>query len=158
MEKHQEAIIIKAQEGEIQSIKNEQFNFKLSSEQTNGLFSLIERVIAPNFVSPPQFHAHTDTDWMAYVLEGQLNFTFNDKKHSCGPGDIAYIPRMTYFRWENPSDEKARALILYTPGGFENFFKEAIGSVQKKAEQIHEYDKTLSPILAIQDKYGMIRK
>jgi uncharacterized cupin superfamily protein len=51
--------------------------FKISGEQTSGLFSVVEHPIEPGrFVRP---HIHTREDEFSYVLEGEIGFGIGDK-------------------------------------------------------------------------------
>lgn len=101
---------------------------------------------------------HPDADWAAYVLEGRLLFHTEKETYDCTAGHIAYIPRGTYFRWANPESTAARALMIYTPGGFEGFFREVIPLIKRQAEDVGSYEKTLPDILRVQDKYAMVRR
>lgn len=130
----------------------------LDKEQTSGQFSLVHREVAAGFQSPPQFHAHPDTDWLCYVLEGSLEFYYDNKSVICQKGDTVYIPRNTYFRWANTTEVTAQCLIFYTPGGFEGFFREIIPLMKLKSDRIGNYDKTLDDIRRVQDKYQMVRR
>ncbi|TNE70250.1 cupin domain-containing protein [bacterium] len=149
---------ISSKEGVLLSTGKDIMSIKLNTTHTNGQFSLVERLVAAQFQSPPQFHAHEDTDWLCYVLSGTLHFYNADIEYVCKQGDCIYLPRLTYFRWANPYDVDARCLIFYTPGGFEGFFEEVVPLIGKKTDHIGEYDKTLNEILAVQDRYKIIRK
>lgn len=48
-------------------------------------------------------------------------------------------------------------LFLYAPGGFEDFFREVAAQAAARAARIHDYDKTLTDITALYDRFGMVR-
>nr|WP_295900822.1 cupin domain-containing protein [uncultured Bdellovibrio sp.] len=145
-------------QGETLQLGTDRITIKIDKEATGGQFSLVERDVAGHFQSPPKFHAHQDTDWYCRVLEGRLNFMFNEQITECKVGDAIFIPRGTFFRWANPSAETARCLIIYTPGGFEGFFREMIPLIASKSDKVGNYEQTLKDIERVQDKYNLIRR
>ncbi|NIX76117.1 cupin domain-containing protein [Microvirga terricola] len=157
------AAILKAlarQNGEGERIKMgaEEMRFVLTSAETGGRFDLIERWVSPNFKSPPLPHTHTREDWAGYLMEGRLVFQLDGKVTELTAGGSLFVPRGVYFRWWNPEVTSARVLFVYTPGGFGTFFKEVFELSARKADQVHDYDKTLAGIMKLHDKYGMIRQ
>jgi len=152
------AVVRRPEEAERIGQGAETLSYLLTGEDTGGAFAMIERVVAPNFVSPPQFHAHKADDWMLYVLEGKLCLAFEDRVAELSAGSVGYVPRGTYFRWWNPEAKPARGLFLYTPANFANFFREAIALTKLRAEKVHDYNRTLPDILSVQDRYGMVRR
>lgn len=142
----------------IYEIGLEKLVFKLTAADTNGQYSQIERTVAPMFKSPPQFHAQKDTDWSCYLIEGELEFYFEDETVKLKPRETIYVPRNTFFRWANPLNSSALILITYTPGGFEEFYTEIAEIKTSSTGRIDNYEETLQSILKIQDKYGMYRK
>jgi len=90
----------------------------------NAAFSIVEYKVAPRFVAPPVLHWHEDTDWAGVVLEGKLQFRFEDHTKEIAPGDVLYVPRNTKFAWANPDDAQAVVLFIYSPAGFEQYFVE----------------------------------
>jgi len=68
------------------------------------------------------------------------------------------VPPFVNFRWWNPADAPARVLFLYSPGGFEDFFREVAEAVAPRAARLHDYEQTLATITALHDRYGMVRQ
>jgi len=153
-----QALLRRPGEGERLKAGAEELRYVFSSQETGGGFDLIERWVSPNFQSPPLAHAHTREDWMAYVLEGRLVFQVDEEQVELTGGASLFVPRGIYFRWWNPEAAPARMLCLYTPGGFGSFFRDVFEEAGKKAERVHDYDKTLTGIMRLHDRYGMIRK
>jgi quercetin dioxygenase-like cupin family protein len=87
-------------------------------------FSIVEYKVGPRFVAPPVLHWHDDTDWAGVMLEGKLQFRFEDRTQEVAAGDVLYVPRNTKFAWANPDDAPATALFIYSPAGFEQYFVE----------------------------------
>ncbi len=145
-------------EGERITLGAEEMRFALTTEDTNGRFDLIERMVSPNFQSPPLAHTHSKEDWMGYVIEGRLVFQLDGRDVEVGTGGSLFVPKGVYFRWWNPDLAPARVLFLYTPGGFGAFFRDIMEHSAQKSDKLHDYDKTLSGIMRLHDKYGIIRQ
>lgn len=150
-------IIRRHGEAETLQVGAERLSFTLNGGDTGGAFGLVERVVSPLFQSPPQPHSHSREDFMGYLLEGRLVFQLNGREEALGPGDTLFVPRGVWFRWWNPLETPARVLFLYTPGGFEDFFREVAAQAAARAARIHDYDKTLTDITALHDRFGMVR-
>lgn len=132
--------------------------YKLTSADTGGAFSVLERVVPPHFQSPPQPHTQTREDWAVYVLEGTLVFQVDDDQVAAPAGSLVFVSRGAFFRWGNPSAERARCLVIYAPAGFEEFFAEVTEATKDAPLGPTDYATTLPTIQRVQDKYGMQRR
>ncbi len=97
-------------------------SFKISGEQTGGLFSVVEHPIEPGALVRP--HMHTREDQFSYVLEGEIGTRVGDQIFHSGPGSYIYKPRGVPHTFWNPGPAPARVIEFMTPGGLENFFAE----------------------------------
>ena len=96
---------------------------KVSAETTDGAFSLIDYATARGWPGPPP-HLHERTDEGFFILEGRYRFHVDGHEHVLEPGDWLFIPRGTPHRFTSVDDEPGRFLALFTPGGFEGYFRE----------------------------------
>ena len=92
---------------------------KISGRDTGGGFEVIE--FRGNAASPPP-HIHREREECIHVLEGRFTFTLEHEEVEVVPGSWVFIPRGTRHGFTASSD--ARALILVTPAGLEDFFAE----------------------------------
>ena len=83
--------IVRKGEGKQVNVIGDQQTFKLTSEDTNGLFTLIEEVNPPGTMIPP--HIHTNEDEIFKVLEGELEVTVGDQTTILKAGDLAFAPK-----------------------------------------------------------------
>ena len=104
-------------------IVGDTLTFKATAETTGGTLTAIECEAAPGGGPPP--HLHENEDESFYVLDGQFEILVGDELLRAGPGDYAFVPRGTVHRFANVGDEVGRLLILFTPGGLEQFFRSA---------------------------------
>ena len=95
--------------------------FLATSEETRGQFALIEATARKGNV-PPR-HVHRREEETFYVLEGEMNVTVGDRTFKATPGTLVCLPRDVAHSFAIES-EQLRTLILLTPVGLEDFFKE----------------------------------
>ncbi len=93
---------------------------KLRADSTDGRLSAVELVQPREAPVPP--HVHGREDETLVVLEGDLAASIGDRQVAAGPGTILFVPRGVVHALEVTSQEPARFLMAWTPGGFENVF------------------------------------
>jgi len=94
---------------------------KLYGEETNGAISIIEQPFEPGLLLPP--HVHENDVWL-HVLEGEMHARVGEEVVKATPGCWVLKPRRIPHTMWNAGPEPARIIELYTPGGFELFFKD----------------------------------
>ena len=114
---------VAAGEGERLWIVGDTMTFKATGESTGGGLVLIENLTAPGGGPPP--HVHTHEHEFFYVLDGTFELRIGDELHALQPGGFAYVPRGTVHNFRNTSLTPSRILVGFTPGGIEDFFREA---------------------------------
>ncbi|MEW2920314.1 quercetin 2,3-dioxygenase [Muricauda sp. ANG21] len=114
--------IVRKGEGQKVNVLGDQQTFKLTSEDTNGLFSLIEEVNPPGTMIPP--HVHTKEDEIFKVLEGELEVTVGDETTILKAGDLAFAPRNVPHTWKVVGDQDCKTILSVFPAGLENMFAE----------------------------------
>ena len=90
-------------------------------KDTDGRFSLGEG-LAPKGADPPP-HTHTREDEAFYLLEGEITFRVGGQTIEAKPGDYVWPPRGIEHSFEVKTSQ-ARALVIYTPAGLEEAFKQ----------------------------------
>lgn len=98
--------------------------FLVSSEDTNGAWSLVELKEAPGYHT--NLHRHNHTDEAFYVMAGVLTVKINDQVSDYPAGSYVLIPRGTPHAQGNRSKVAARILLTMTPGGFERSFQDRV--------------------------------
>ncbi|MFD1144699.1 cupin domain-containing protein [Larkinella insperata] len=109
------------QAGTVRNHHGHLMTFRVTTEQTNGTFSLIE-VILRQGCEPPK-HVHEREDELFFIQEGNLRFTIGDRIIDAKVGDTVFLPRTIPHAFEVLTPT-ARALLYLTPGYFEGFFHE----------------------------------
>jgi quercetin dioxygenase-like cupin family protein len=124
---------------------------KARAEDTGGALGVLEGQFFEEGYGPP-LHVHSREDEAMYVLEGQIRFRVGDDEFVAAPGTWVWQPRGVphTFRVES---EGGRALVIFTPGGFERMFEEGGVPAGESAEARHqEYD--LEAAAALAKRYG----
>jgi quercetin dioxygenase-like cupin family protein len=95
--------------------------FLVSSEQTDGAFSMTDYLSKPG--NEPPAHVHDREDEFIYVLEGRLDAYIGKEVFSAGQNEGAYFPKFIphTFRILTP---QMRMLIWMSPGGLEGYFRD----------------------------------
>src|SRR3712207_1070689 len=112
--------VVPAGEGEAHWWFGQLGEIKATAEQTGGALSLIEITAGPGYGTP--LHVHHEEDEGFFMLEGHATFQVGDQVVEAGPGDFLFGPREIPHRWS--TEDGARMLYLFTPGGFEGMIRE----------------------------------
>lgn len=91
----------------------------LGASDTNGSMSIAYGIAAPN--NGPPAHIHEAEDEIFVVLEGSMTFDVDGRRITCGPLEVAFVPRDAVHSFVT-GPEGARGITILTPGGFEGFF------------------------------------
>ena len=94
--------------------------FKVRGEQTGGVLTAFENVVAPGDGPPLHTHANEDESW--YVLDGSLRFRLGDERRDAPRGSFVFVPRGVPHCFQNVGETPARILVAFTPSGMEMFF------------------------------------
>jgi mannose-6-phosphate isomerase-like protein (cupin superfamily) len=99
----------------------------LAGRRTDASFTLLSSSMPAGSGPPP--HIHDDEDELFYVLEGRLRVTCGDDEWVVGAGGCAYLPRGVMHQPRVEGDEPARALVLTSRPGLEDFFEQVTAEV-----------------------------
>jgi quercetin dioxygenase-like cupin family protein len=94
---------------------------RVTVEDSGGAMTVLEEV--PPMVDTP-LHVHSREDELFYVVEGEHIVQRGDKEFRLGPGDAIFCPRGIPHAQRRVEPGVGRELIVLTPGGFEQFFRE----------------------------------
>ena len=133
-----DARVIPAAEGEHIAAAGVQHLFKLTGAETAGRLGLEEFVVPPATLGARP-HIHWAHDEHFYVLAGELTVATDSGETVLGPGDLAHAPRGSVHGFRNASDAApARGLCMYTPPGYEGYFRDVHAAAAAGAELLSE--------------------
>ena len=96
---------------------------RVSAEDCGGAMTVLEEV--PPMVDTP-LHVHSREDELFYIVEGEHIITLGDREHRLGPGDALFAPRGVPHAQRRVEPGVGRELVVLTPGGFEQFFRDLV--------------------------------
>jgi quercetin dioxygenase-like cupin family protein len=128
------ATVVRTGEGELIDAAGVEHLFKLTGRHTDGRFG-IERFTVPPATLGARPHIHRAHDEHFYVLSGRLTVATGDGEAVLEPGDLASALRGAVHGFRNASDEVAAvALCMYTPPGYEQYFRDVHTAVEAGTE------------------------
>ena len=96
---------------------------KVGGDRTRGRLTVIDFVNPPGFAPP--LHRHENEDEVFYVLEGSATFLCDGLEIAAGVGDLVHLPAGLPHSFIVDTSAPLRVLQITTPGGFEQFAREA---------------------------------
>lgn len=115
-------------EGELIDVAGVRHFFRLTGEHTGDRFAFEEFTLDPGVVGARP-HVHHGHDEYFYVLDGELTLHDGAGEVTVGPGHLLAATRGTPHGFRNAGDDTVRALCLYTPSGYEGYFREVHAAV-----------------------------
>jgi quercetin dioxygenase-like cupin family protein len=130
------------------------YEVKAAGSETGGAVTVVEVTLPPGSGPPPHTHAGGES---VYVLSGKIAYHIGDDRFEGGPGAFFYIPEGV---WENFEPlEESRLLVIYMPGGQEEFFAEAGEPAgERKLPPALDAPPDVGRLIAIAERYGMHMK
>jgi quercetin dioxygenase-like cupin family protein len=95
--------------------------FKLTADDTNGKYLLIEQNNEPGVGIP--LHVHEDENKVFKVVEGQPELTIDGQKTLLGPGNVGFCPRGVSHTWQVKGTTNAKDDLSFFPAGMEIMFE-----------------------------------
>ena len=95
---------------------------RASAVQTGGAFSLFETHDGPNEGPPLHIHRHEAESML--VLEGSYLLQIGTERREAAPGTFAHFPIGVPHTYAHIGAGTGRLLVLATPGGYEQFFRQ----------------------------------
>ena len=117
------ARVVRPSEGRCWEAHGHRARIILAAEDTNGALGLVELQTPPG--SGPTLHAHSHEDEIFLVQQGLYEFHIAGKRVEVGPGGVVYAPRPHAHSFRVLGPEAGRMLVLFQPGGFEEYFARA---------------------------------
>jgi len=120
--------------GEVLELPFGVFTVRISGEQTLGALSVVESVLQPGAVGAAP-HVHHGHEEYFLIIAGEVTFDLEDSVETVGEGGAVAVPRGRPHGFRNAGTTPARILGLFTPAGYENYFRE-VASVAASGEPV----------------------
>ena len=96
--------------------------FKVTGDDTGGAFDYFVVEVAPH--GGPPLHVHRRQEETIHVLSGTFKVRIGEETFVCEPGGFAYLPSGVPHAFRNLTEDPARIVVVYTPGGGHRFYEE----------------------------------
>jgi mannose-6-phosphate isomerase-like protein (cupin superfamily) len=121
-------MVLLVAEGASEGLRDEKLVFgevtvviRVSAKDSGGAMTVLEEV--PPMVDTP-VHVHSREDELFYIVEGEHIITLGEREHRLGPGEAIFAPRGVPHAQRRVEPGVGRELVVLTPGGFEQFFRD----------------------------------
>ncbi len=118
IENEKRGYALKSGEGTHIDFRGTKMTVKVSEEQSEGVYSLIEMVHPPNV--GPSSHVHPKGAEAFYVLEGEYTIHCGDDVYTANTGDFVFIPKGTPHSYH--SGTTGGKVLVLSPAGLEKYF------------------------------------
>lgn len=140
-------------EGRKVAVGGDVYTILATGAQTGGRFAAFAFFVPPGGGPPP--HTHTREDEFFYVTEGELTLDIAGTPAVLRAGDFAHAVRGVRHFFRNTGDVPARALVLASPAGFEEFLLEVGRPAAGDADAAPPTAAEIETLLAAAPKYGI---
>jgi quercetin dioxygenase-like cupin family protein len=114
--------IVQAGEGKRYDWSKDEVVVKSTLDLSDGRLTLVEDRLKPGFFLAR--HHHKKMIEIFYVLEGLVEFKFDDETVLAEPGTTLNVPPDVWH--EVTSRDGARLLTIFSPGGFDRYLEELV--------------------------------
>lgn len=109
-----DGFVLSEEEGSQINFRGTKMIVKVSGDDSEGRYSLIEMVHPPNIC--PALHIHPNASEAYYVLEGEYIIHCDNKTYQSQTGDFVFIPKGTPHNYQSgPTGGK---VLIISPAGF----------------------------------------
>ena len=124
-------------EGEHLPVAGVDHFFRLTAAHSGGRFAVEEFTLPPGVIGARP-HVHHGHDEYFYVLAGELTVHDGNGEVSVGPGHVLAAVRGVPHGYRNAGPVPVRGLCMYTPAGYEDYFRQVHAAVGAGAEVTDE--------------------
>lgn len=100
------------------------YRILVSGEQTSGKYSIIEGIFPSGEETEIPMHVRSRENVIVYVIEGKFLFRYDQEDINGHEGVVLKFEKNIPLSYKKVDDNEGKLLLLYTPAGFENFFKD----------------------------------
>jgi quercetin dioxygenase-like cupin family protein len=134
-------------------VLGDHYSFKVSSQETAGAFAVVEVTCFPK--NGPPAHIHHQEDEALYILEGTFSVLLAGRSFEVSAGDFVHIPKDTLHTYKNIGSGPGRFLVIFTPGGFENLWREIGERARQDTVPMAPVDGTIEKLIALAPHYHL---
>ncbi len=115
-------VLISAGEGKTFPVGNSRITVKVSTDDTQNTYEIVEGTVPPEFDSTA--HVHQKMEQAFYILEGEITFQLGERTVRAGAGALVRVPTGTPHAFSNRGKAWGKILQVHTGGSLERMFEE----------------------------------
>ncbi|KAB8331747.1 cupin domain-containing protein [Scytonema tolypothrichoides VB-61278] len=127
--------------------------FIKTGKDTGGRYTLAEFLVPPQAGAPPHIHRR-ENEWF-YITDGELSFEMDNQPINATPGTLIYSPKDHVHTFKNLGTDPATMLVVWTPSGIEEFFREVGDPVSPTDPFTPPLPPDIPRLIAAAPKYGI---
>jgi quercetin dioxygenase-like cupin family protein len=117
-----EPAALAAGDGELVYVGRDPVRIKVTAPAGKGRFAMITQDVGPGTNIP--IHAHDKEDEIIFIQSGTGEATIAGKTVQLAAGSMLFVPQGTWHGGRNTSSEILKWVAIYSPSGFEGYFRE----------------------------------
>jgi len=129
------------------------FNILLSSNQTKGKYSCVEISFPSGCEKEIPLHSQTKESVIVCIINGDFLIKHGEENIEGKEGFVLKIEKNIPRSFKKIGENEGLLLLLYIPGGFENFFREIGTTHMEKSKKFGEDDPIMVQLL--EKNYGI---
>lgn len=108
-------------DGELVYVGRDPVRIKVSPK-ARGRLAMITQDVSPGTSIP--VHLHEKEDEIIFIQSGSGEATVGEEKVAIASGSVLFVPQGTWHGGRNTGSETLRWIAIYSPSGFEGYFRE----------------------------------
>jgi quercetin dioxygenase-like cupin family protein len=144
---------VPAQTGPAYWDPGDQVTFLITGAETGGAFFMAEVLVRPGGGPPPHLHQRGEESF--HVLEATLTIQVGETTLHASPGDVVHLPRGVVHSFQNTGKVDAKFVLVVTPAGLENFFREAFCPAVDRSGPPRVSEALVARLIATAPKHGL---
>ena len=121
-----DCFVLRQGEGKQINFRGTKMHLKVSENDSEGKYSLIEMTHPPNI--GPALHIHPKAPEAYYVLDGNYTIQCGERTFHAKAGEFVFIPKGVPHKYQSGS--KGGKALFISPAGLEKYFKEVADILQ----------------------------
>lgn len=113
---------LRASDGELVYVGRDPVRIKVSPANGPGRLAMITQDVSPGTTIP--VHLHEKEDEIIFIQSGTGDATLNDRRIELAAGAALFVPQGTWHGGRNTGSNTLRWIAIYSPSGFEGYFRE----------------------------------
>jgi quercetin dioxygenase-like cupin family protein len=128
----------------------------LNGKYNHGKYSIIEMDFPLEKEKEISLHKHTKEDIVICVIEGKFSIQYKNEIITATPGMVLKLEKNTAHSYKKIGKKYGKLLMLFTPAGFENYFRDLTSYSLKRNIKFLNADDDRIRLHLLEKNYGWI--